>query len=242
MDGKNRKHIIVRHLFVNIIAGLFNARPPHMKKLFFILSVTAYSVQAGAQERGPLSVSATGYIGANGTRSMGSSIQLKLDYHINRFSIGSGITYFSAGIEREGIILHPVTQLNNTYREEYSFRHLMLPLMVSYHAPMGKTFEFIPSAGLGASYTAKALYGTQSSDSSYFRRNFTNEEFDRNFRKVNIWGIAALNFACNVNEQLALLAAIEGQGMITNAFKPEADVYRGRQASLYFGLGLRYWF
>ena len=216
---------------------------PYMRKSLFILSlISCNATHIIAQERGPISVSATGYVGANGTRSVGSSFQLKVDYHINRFSVGSGITYFSAGIEREGAIFHPVNQSINTYREEYSFRHLMLPLTLSYHAPMGKTFEFIPSVGLGASYTAKARYSTQSSDSSYFKRDFTDGEFDRNFRKVNLWGIAALNFACNVNEQLALLAAIEGQGMLTTAFKPEADVYRGRQASLYFGLGLRYWF
>ncbi len=214
-----------------------------MKKRFLILSVTLWgTLQANAQEHGPLSVSAAGYVGANGTRSPGSSFQLKADYHINRFSIGSGITYFSAGIEREGSVFLPPNNSFNTYLEAYTFRHLMLPLTFSYHAPMGKTFEFIPSVGLGASYTAKVRYSTQSSDSSFFNRDFSDWEFERNFRKVNLWGIAALNFACNVNEQLALLAAIEGQGMITNAYKPGAEAYRGRQASLYFGLGLRYWF
>lgn len=181
-----------------------------MKKLLWFTAITFCTItNAVAQEQSLLSVSAGGYLGGGTTHTIGHSLQLKVAYHINRFSIGTGINYFNSGYARKGVDFSPphTNTYENELREEYIFRNLMLPVMLSYHAPMGSIFEFIPSVGIGASYTTKAQFSAQSSDSSFFKHDITSREFESNFRKVNLWGIAALHLACNLNEQLALLPA-----------------------------------
>lgn len=214
-----------------------------MKKSLLILSIALYStLQAGAQEQGPVSVSVEGALGPIGTRSTGHSFGFTAAYHINRFSIGTGLTYFTSGLEKENRVLFPVNTYPPSDYEEYVFRHLLMPLTLSYHAPMGRKVEFIPSIGLGISYNTSAKFRTQSSDSNFYKRDFSSAEFDQYFRKVSVWGHAAVRFSYKLNEALALLAGAEARGMLTGLYKPEANLPQERTLTLYFSLGARYRF
>jgi hypothetical protein len=213
-----------------------------MKRISLLFLISIFLVnRAAAQEQGPVSVSVIGYLGVNGTRSTGHSLQLKLAYHINRFSIGTGISYFNSGFEKQGPSL--TTFYPNILYEDYTFRHLLLPLTLSYHAPMGSRVEFIPSVGVGVSYNMNGKYHTQSSDSSFYNRDFSSVEFDQYFNKVSLWGNAAIHFSYKVSEPLSLLAGIEFQGMFTGMYKSSVVIPRNEHcATLYFGMGARYRF
>jgi hypothetical protein len=213
-----------------------------MKKISLLFLISLFLVnRAAAQEQAPVSVSVMGYLGVNGARSTGHSLQLKLAYHINRFSIGTGIAYFNSGFEKQDEFF--TTFYPNISYEEYTFRHLLLPLNLSYHIPMGGRVAFIPSVGVGVSYNMSGKYYTQSSDSSSYNRDFSDREFDQYFRKVSLWGNAAIHFSYKVSEPLSLLAGIEFQGMFTGIYKSSVVIPRNEHcATLYFGMGARYRF
>ncbi len=214
-----------------------------MKKSLLFLSIALYSsLQTLAQGQSPVSLSVEGALGPIGSRSTGHSLGLTAAYHLGRFSIGTGLTYFTAGREQENRVLFPFNTYPHADYEEYVFRHLMLPLTLSYHAPMGRKVEFIPSAGLGISYNTGAKYRTQSSDSSFYKRDFSSTEFDRYFRKVSVWGLAAVRFSYKLSEPLALLAGVEARGMLTGIYKPEAGLPQEHTMTLFFSLGARYRF
>lgn len=214
-----------------------------MKKSLLILSIALYgSLQTIAQEQGPVSVSVEGALGPIGTRSTGNSLGFTVAYHSNRFSIGTGLTYFNSGREQENRVTFPLNTYPPVDYEEYVFRHLLVPLTLSYHAPMGRKVEFIPSIGFGISYNTSAKYRTQSSDSNFYKRDFNSAEFDRYFRKVSVWGHAAVRFSYKLSEAFALLAGVEARGMLTGLYKPEAHLPQEHPLALYFSLGARYRF
>jgi hypothetical protein len=210
-----------------------------MRKLLLMFAVTlCRTTPIAAQEQGPLSLSAAGYLGTNSAESTGHSLQLKAAYHVGKFSISLGVSHFSSGVS---IRNSPVDTYPYTY-DELTLTHLMLPLALNYHAPMGNKFEFIPSIGLGISYNTGAKYMTSSSDSSFYQKKFSNEEFNEIFRKVSIWSSGAVHFSYRLSEHLALLAGSEFQIMLSNKFKPNAGIGNEHPLTLFFGLGARYRF
>jgi hypothetical protein len=64
--------------------------------------------------------------------------EVSLDYKINRFSLGTGISYFASIDGTE----HNATPFPNAYNYDrrYIFRHFMVPVNFGYHIPMGNRF------------------------------------------------------------------------------------------------------
>lgn len=163
--------------------------------------------------------------------------QVGLDYKINRFSLGTGISYFTSTDGTE----HNATPLPNAYNYDhrYIFRHFLVPVNFGYHMPLGNRFFVIPMINLGLSYNTSVKYMTwEDHYLNLYERKLSQPEFNQHFRRVSLWAGLALRFSYSITDKLSLLAAIHGRGTITPINKDEP--YQQRSSSISAGAGLQY--
>lgn len=177
--------------------------------------------------------------GHSGTAPMTVSLQLRAGYRMGRFSLVTGLQYFTSGFDQ--YINIPVGSEPQILTNSFTFRNVMLPVSLQLHMPMGQWFELLPEAGLGISYTGHALYEIASPVPD--RKVLSRDEFKAAFRRYNVWGTLGLHLACNFNEQMAILAGVDLMATI-NGIDKEKPTQRAATRLLAgnVNLGFRYKF
>lgn len=198
-----------------------------LSTILFTFSCIRVIAQDGA------SINAMGYLGPYSN----IETQVGLDYKINRFSLGTGISYCTSIDGAE----HNATPFPNAYNydQRYIFRHFMVPINFGYHIPMGNRFFLIPMVNLGLSYNTSVKYMTwEDHYLNLYERKLSQQEFDQHYKRVSLWAGLALRFSYRIADRLSLLAALHGRGSITPINKDSH--YQQRSSSISAGAGLQY--
>jgi hypothetical protein len=203
-----------------------------MKPGLFITILLTFSCCPVIAQNGA-SIKAMGYWGPYSN----IEAQLGLDYKINRFSLGTGISYFTSVDGTE----HNATPFPNAYNydQRYIFRHVIVPLNIGYHIPVGSRFHIIPMAIIGISYNTSVKYMTwEDYYANLYERKLSRQEFDQHYRRISLWAGLALRFSYHITDRLSILASFQGRGTITPINKN--DSYRQRSSSISAGAGFQY--
>jgi hypothetical protein len=148
--------------------------------------------------------------GNNSEAPMTVTGRLNACYRLGRFSVVTGIQYFTSGFDQ--YINIPVGSEPQVLAYSFTFRNILLPVSLQLHMPMGQWFELLPSAGLGISYTGHALYEIAIPVPD--RKVLSSNDFKAIFRRYNAWGVLSLQLACNFYERMARLGGFEMLGNV----------------------------
>lgn len=207
-----------------------------MKHILLTLLITVSGLGTNLMAQNGLSVNAMCF------RGSGNEVHLGIDYRVNGFSLGIGLAYMSSQVQfdPDPVFNFPMS----AYKKRYIFRHLMLPVELAWHLPVGSRFSLIPAVNTGIGYNTSMKYMTwQDHYLNLYERKISQEEFDQSYKRISLWAGFSARLAYRVTERISILAALQGRFMITPVNK-KTITGSGQQYgnSIGAGAGVQYYF
>ena len=149
------------------------------------------------------------------------NLRMGVGYERNKWRIETGVRYFTTGYKNAEYLVFE-NNINTTtgvitgsekVNNTYTFTHIAVPVSIGYKIPLTKKLSLVPMAGALVSYNLKCHLKSVT-DIYTYSVDYPQEEFERTYNRINVWGSAAINLEYKVGRRLKVAGGLQTDFML----------------------------
>lgn len=171
-----------------------------------------------------------------GKNILSTEYELSAGFQAGRIGISAGIGYLTTGYKEKRTIatafdvyLNPVSF--ETITMKAAFRHLVVPVHISYTIPFNK-LSLVPEAGVDGMYNL-GVRGSTDGLGVKSSRFISGSDFHDTYTKFSLLAVAQLNIQFHVTHSISVYGGPGSKYMLTNLVNKEKSAILGAQLHNY---------